>query len=344
MLILLHNHATDDDISRICDRVREAGLNPGVVPGAARTAITVTGNKGVAVVPDVDSLPGVLRVVRIGKSYRLGTLEAREGQRTVIPIGDARVGSENAWFVAGPCSVDEPERLLRIARHVKSRGAHALRGGAYKPRTNPYAFQGGGEEALKLLAWVREETGLPIVTEAMDDEQLELVAEYGDVVQIGARNMQNYSLLKKVGRLRKPVILKRGLSATLDEWLNAAEYVLVEGNEQLILCERGVRTFTEHSRFTLDVAAIPALKRLSHLPVIVDPSHPAGIRHLVEPLARAGLAAGADGIMVEVHPEPEHALSDAEQALRFPDLDALADVSRRVALALGRTFGSPAAP
>lgn len=339
MLILLKKTATDDEVAAIAERVRQAGLTPGLVPGKTRTAITVTGNWGEAMIPDVRSMAGVYRAIRVSKPYRLATREAADGN-TIISIGEARVGSSNAWFVAGPCSVDEESRLLETAHHLKSIGVQALRGGAYKPRSNPYAFQGHGEPALKMLARAREATGLPIVTEAMDLEQLAMVEEYADVVQIGARNMQNYSLLKRVGRSSKPVILKRGLSASVDEVLNAAEYILKEGNCHVILCERGVRTFNAHSRFTLDVAAIPVLRSLTHLPIIVDPSHPAGVRDLVSPLALAGLAAGADGLLVEVHPEPEFALSDADQALRFNDIDSLAAKARGITAVLDRSFGN----
>ncbi len=342
MLILLKNTATSAQIQHVVDRVEDSGLCPAVVPGARRSAITVTGNIGVAVVPDVEELPGVLRVIRVTKPYRLATLESTEGQPTVLDIGEAKVGSSALWFVAGPCSVDEPERLFETARHLKGLGVQALRGGAYKPRTNPYAFQGHGVEALQMLAAAREETGLPVVTEAMDPQQLENVVRYADVVQIGARNMQNYTLLKEAGRCGKPVVLKRGLAATVDELLNACEYVLAEGNEEVVLCERGIRTFADHCRFTLDVAAVAVLKSLTHLPVIIDPSHPAGTRSLVEPLARAGVAAGADGLIVEVHPEPEKALSDAQQALRFSDVESLRRSVAAIASVLGRSLGSEA--
>jgi len=340
MLIVLKKTATDSQIDEICTRVRDAGLTPGLVPGARRGAITVTGNTGVAVVPDVQGLAGVQRVIHVTKPYRLATLEGTEGAYSEIQVGEAKVGSTNAWFVAGPCSVDSEERLLRTARHVKSVGAQALRGGAFKPRTNPYAFQGHGLDALKMLARAREETGLPIVTEAMDHAQVDMVEEWADVIQIGARNMQNYSLLKRVGQARLPVILKRGLSASVDELLNAAEYVLAEGNDRVILCERGIRSFGDHARFLLDVAAVAVLKDSTHLPVIVDPSHPAGVRRLVPPLAAAGLVAGADGLIVEVHPEPAQALSDGQQALRFDEIDELADRGRKLASVLGRTFGA----
>jgi 3-deoxy-7-phosphoheptulonate synthase len=340
MLIVLNKSATDAQIKAISRRITEAGLTAGLVPGARRAAITVTGNTGAALIPEISELPGVLRVIKVTKPYRLATLEGTEGLHSEWPVGDALVGSENIWFVAGPCSVDSEERLMDTARFVKSMGANALRGGAFKPRTNPYAFQGHGEEALKLLAAAREETGLPIVTEAMDHKQLELVVQYADVIQLGARNMQNYSLLKEVGRTQLPVVLKRGLAASLDEFLGAAEYILAEGNEQVILCERGIRTFGDHCRFTLDVAAIAVLKSLTHLPVIADPSHPAGSRKLVAPLAQAALAAGADGLLIEVHPEPRHALSDAQQALRFDDLTKLASDARGIATVLKRSFGA----
>jgi len=340
MLIVLKKSATESQVAEITRRIRDAGLTPGLVPGARRSAITVTGNTGVAVVPDISELPGVLRIIPVTKPYRLATLEGTEGEHSEWQIGDARVGSTTGWFVAGPCSVDDPDRLLETAHFLKSIGAQALRGGAFKPRTNPYAFQGHGEQGLKWLAEARDETGLPIVTEAMDAQQLELVEQYADVIQLGARNMQNYSLLKRVGQSRLPVLLKRGLTATLDEFLNAAEYILAEGNERVILCERGIRTFGEHCRFTLDVAAIPVLKSLTHLPVIADPSHPAGTRSLDEPLARAALAAGADGLIVEVHPEPRHALSDAQQALRFADIEILAQRARGIASVMDRSFGA----
>ena len=340
MLILLKNTVTEGQVASICERVEDAGLTPGLVPGARRTAITVTGNVGVAIVPDVEELPGVLRVIHVTKPYRLTTLEGTEGQASTVRVGAAEVGSANTWLVAGPCSVDTPERLLEIARFLASVGAQALRGGAFKPRTNPYAFQGHGEEGLRWLAAAREETGLPIVTEAMDVVQVEAVERHADVIQIGARNMQNYSLLKRVGQSELPVLLKRGLAATVDELLNAAEYILAEGNDRVILCERGIRTFGDHARFTLDLAAVAVLKSLTHLPVIVDPSHAAGTRRLVEPLARAGIAAGADGLIVEVHDQPEVALSDGQQALRFDQTRQLVDVCRQVAGVLGRTLGA----
>jgi 3-deoxy-7-phosphoheptulonate synthase len=341
MLIVLKKTVTYLQVDTICTRVRQAGLTPGLVPGARRGAITVTGNTGVAVIPDIQGLPGVQRVIHVTKPYRLATLEGTEGTYSEFGIGTASVGSANSWFVAGPCSVDTEERLLAIAHHVKSVGAQALRGGAFKPRTSPYAFQGHGLDALKMLATAREATGLPIVTEAMDLDQVGLVEEWADVIQIGARNMQNYSLLKRAGQARIPVILKRGLSASVDEVLNAAEYILAEGNDRVILCERGIRSFGDHARFLLDIAAVAVLKESTHLPVIVDPSHPAGVRTLVAPLARAALAAGADGLIVEVHPQPEEALSDGQQALRFDDITALAETGRKITSVLGRSFGNP---
>ncbi|MBJ94153.1 MAG: 3-deoxy-7-phosphoheptulonate synthase [Rickettsiales bacterium] len=342
MLIVLHKNATEREIKDISRYVEEAGLSPGLVPGARRSAITVTGNSGAAELPAISQMPGVLRVIKVTKPYRLATLEGTSGEHSHWKIGAASIGKQApAWFVAGPCSVDSRERLLETAHFVKSIGGQALRGGAFKPRTHPYAFQGHGEEGLKLLAEARDQTGLPIVTEAMDPKQLELVVKYADVIQLGARNMQNFSLLKQVGQTRTPVILKRGLAANIDEFLGAAEYILAEGNEQVILCERGIRSFGDHCRFTLDIAAIAALKSLTHLPVIADPSHPAGSRKLVAPLARAALAAGADGLIIEVHPDPRHALSDAQQALHFSDLKSLAQDARGVAGVLNRGFGAP---
>lgn len=320
MLILLKNTATEGQVDTICQRVEDAGLTPGLVPGARRTAITVTGNVGVAVVPDVEELPGVLRVIHVTKPYRLTTLEGTEGQASCVRIGAAGVGSANAWFVAGPCSVDDPERLIRIARQLASMGAQALRGGAFKPRTNPYAFQGHGEEGLQWLAAAREETGLPIVTEAMDVVQVEAVERYADVIQIGARNMQNFALLREVGRAGMPVLLKRHWAATLEEWLGAAEYIAAEGNLQIVLCERGIRSFTQgsYSRFTLDLNVLPAVRRETFLPVIVDPSHATGDAAMVPPAARAALAAGADGLMIEVlrdGADPSAALCDGLQSV-----------------------------
>jgi len=341
MLILLKNSATDAQIEAICDRVRKVGLTPGMVPGARRTAVAVTGNTGEAYIPTIAELPGVLRVIKVTKPYRLATLEGTEGVSSVVDVGTAKVGSINGWYVAGPCSVDTPERLLRTALHLKRAGVQALRGGAFKPRTSPYAFHGHGVEALKWMREVGDEVSMPIVTETMELAHVDAAEEYADVLQIGARNMQNYGLLRRVGESRKPVLLKRGLAATLDEFLNAAEYILAGGNPHVILCERGIRTFGTHARFTLDVAAVAALKERTHLPVIVDPSHPAGKRSLVEPLARAGLAAGADGIIVEVHPEPEQALSDGQQALRFEDVAGFGERLRGIAGVLGGTFGDP---
>ena len=340
MLIVLKKAVTEAQVDAICQRVADAGLTPGLVPGARRGAVTVTGNTGRAEVPNIEAMPGVQRVIHVTKPYRLATLEGTDGAYSEFAVGEAKVGSENAWFIAGPCSVDSEERLMRIARHVRGIGAQALRGGAFKPRTSPYAFHGHGLDALKLLAAAREETGLPIVTEAMDEGQVDLVEEWADVIQIGARNMQNYSLLRRVGRAKKPVILKRGLAASVDEFLNAAEYILSEGNEEVVLCERGIRSFGNHARFLLDLAAVAVLKESTHLPVIVDPSHPAGLRRLVPPLARAGLAAGADGLIIEVHPEPDEALSDGQQALRFGDITALAAQCRQVSAVLDRSFGA----
>ena len=273
--------------------------------------------------------------MRIGKGLKL-SVKTGDDENRVVTVGDLEVGSDLFVVVAGPCSVESREQILDVAREVKRAGAHMLRGGAFKPRTSPYSFQGLGVEGLKLLAEAREETGLPVVTEVMAPEHVRVVSEYADVLQVGARNMQNFPLLREVGRCRKPVLLKRGLWATVEEWLYAAEYIMVEGNLDVILCERGIRTFEKTTRNTLDLSAVALLKRVSPLPVIVDPSHGTGVRELVPPMARASAAAGADGIMVEVHPRPEEALSDGPQSLRFEEFRRLMEGLRPVVEAVGR--------
>jgi len=273
--------------------------------------------------------------MRIGKGLKL-SVKTEDGENRVVTVGDLEVGSDLFVVIAGPCSVESREQILDAAREVKKAGAHMLRGGAFKPRTSPYSFQGLGVEGLKLLAEAREETGLPVVTEVMAPEQVRMVSEYADVLQIGARNMQNFPLLREVGRCRKPVLLKRGLWATVEEWLYAAEYIMVEGNLDVILCERGIRTFEKATRNTLDLSAVALLKHVSPLPVIVDPSHGTGVRELVPLMARASAAAGADGIMVEVHPRPEEALSDGPQSLRFEEFRRLMEELRPVVEAVGR--------
>ena len=309
--------ATDADIARVCERIHSLGYRAHVMPGAQRTAIGITGNHGPVEQSEFESLPGVAEAIRVSKPYKLVSREVK-GENTVVEVAGVPVGGDELKLIAGPCSVESREQILASARAVKAAGAHLLRGGAYKPRTSPYAFQGLGEEGLKYLAEARAETGLGIVTEAIDVETFDLVEEYTDCLQIGARNMQNFSLLRRAGRARKPVLLKRGMSSTLEEFLMAAEYILSEGNYQVILCERGVRTFADHTRNTLDLSVVPAVQRLSHLPIIVDPSHGTGKRDKVRPMALAAVAAGASGLIVEVHPNPDKALSDGYQSL-YPD-------------------------
>lgn len=306
--------ATQSEIDRVMEIVETLGFRPHAMPGASRTAIGITGNKGAVDRAHFENLPGVADAIRVTKPYKLVSKDLRP-ERSVIKVGDSEIGGEKLAMIAGPCAVESPEQVFQVAEVVAGSGAKFFRGGAFKPRTSPYAFQGKGEDGLKVLAEVREQFGLNIVTEAMDEHGVDLVEKYGDCIQIGARNMQNFSLLKYVGQTRKPILLKRGLSATLDEFLLAAEYVMSEGNYDVILCERGVRSFGTHARNTLDLSIVPALHKLSHLPVIVDPSHGTGRNYMVDPLARAAVAVGADGLIIEVHPCPEEALCDGAQAL-----------------------------
>ncbi|HTW81707.1 MAG TPA: 3-deoxy-7-phosphoheptulonate synthase [Terracidiphilus sp.] len=319
MLVVMKPQATPEQVQAVCAAIEGLGFRAHPMPGAERTAIGITGNKDAVERGNLEALPGVAEVIRVTKAYKLASRDVKEGD-TVVRFGgtDASIGGRELAVVAGPCSIESREQAFAIAEQVAAAGAQFFRGGAYKPRTSPYAFQGLGIEALRIMAGIRERFGLRIVTEALDSESLEQVAEWADVVQIGARNMQNFSLLKKAGKLRKPVLLKRGLSATLDEFLMAAEYVMSEGNYEVILCERGVRTFADHARNTLDLSIIPALKKVSHLPILIDPSHGTGRRDSVLPMARASVAAGADGVMVEVHNHPEAALSDGPQSI-YPD-------------------------
>jgi 3-deoxy-7-phosphoheptulonate synthase len=322
MLIVMTVGATPQQVERVIERISALGLKAHPIPGAQRVAIGITGNQG-AVEPAVfENLPGVLEVIPVSHPYKLVSREAKP-ENSVVMVGGVPVGGDNFAVVAGPCSVETPEQTLTIARHVRAAGAQILRGGAFKPRTSPYAFQGLGEPGLAILREVGHEVQMPVVSEALDERSLDLVTEYCDMIQIGARNMQNYSLLRTVGRLRKAVLLKRGMAATVEELLMAAEYVLAEGNYQVVLCERGIRTFTDHTRNTLDLAAVVAVQRLSHLPIIVDPSHGTGKRHKVVPLARAAAAVGADGLMIEVHHDPPQALSDASQAILPSELSEL---------------------
>jgi 3-deoxy-7-phosphoheptulonate synthase len=335
MLVVMKPHATAEQVEAVVERIRELGLTPHPIPGAQRVAIGITGNKG-GLDPDLFSfLPGVAEAIRVSQPFKLVSREVKE-EDTVIDVGGAVLGGGTLAVMAGPCSVESREQVLEAAHAVKQSGARFLRGGAYKPRTSPYEFQGLAEEGLKLLALAREATGLKVVTEVMDVETLPMVADYADVLQIGARNMQNFSLLKQLGTAKRPVVLKRGPSATIKEWLMAAEYILSRGNYQVALCERGIRTFETMTRNTLDLNAVPVLKALTHLPVIVDPSHGIGLRAHVAAMARAGVAAGADGLIVEVHPHPEKALSDGAQSLTPPEFDDLMRQVRGIAAAIGR--------
>jgi 3-deoxy-7-phosphoheptulonate synthase len=318
MLIVMKPDATEAQVVEVLNVISGLGFKPHPMPGATRTAIGVTGNPGAIDPAHFEMLSGVAEAIRVSKPYKLVGRDLKH-EDTIVRVGDVEIGGGEPAIIAGPCAVESYEQTMEIAEIVAATGVKLFRGGAFKPRTSPYAFQGLGEKGLKILAEARERFGLSIVTELLDTETADLVEEYADIVQIGARNMQNFSLLRRVGQGRKPVMLKRGMSATLDELLLAAEYIMAEGNYNVILCERGVRTFADHTRNTLDLSIVPAVQNRSHLPIIVDPSHGTGKRHKVIPLARAAIAAGADGIMVEVHNHPEQALSDGPQAL-LPDM------------------------
>ena len=337
MLIVMDRSATPADVGRVVEAAGRMGLNAHPIPGEQRTAVGITGNRGTIEPTAFENLPGVLEVIKVSHPYKLVSREFHP-EDTVVSIGGVPVGGTRLAIIAGPCAVETLEQTVTIAKEVKARGAHLLRGGAYKPRTSPYSFQGLGEEGLKILAAAREETGLPVVTEALDTSSIDVVAEYADCVQIGARNMQNFELLKAAGRTGKPVLLKRGMSATLEEFLLAAEYVLAEGNPNVVLCERGVRTFSDYTRNTLDLSVVPAVERLSHLPILVDPSHGTGRRAKVIPMSLASIAAGADGVAVEVHHRPELALSDGPQALPPAMFSELMARVAPIAAAVGRTL------
>ncbi len=336
MLIVMDAGATPEDIRRVVDTVQGLGLQAHPIPGTQRTAIGITGNRGTVDSGSFENLPGVNEVIPVSAPYKLVSREAKR-ENTVVSVGGVPVGGERLAFVAGPCAVESEAQAVEIGRQVAEAGATLYRGGAYKPRTSPYSFQGLGEKGLRILSRVREETGLPIITEVLDTETVNLVAEHADCLQVGARNMQNFSLLKKLGRVGKPVLLKRGMSATIEELLLSAEYLLSEGNYEVILCERGVRTFADHTRNTLDLAAVPYVQRISHLPILVDPSHGTGKRAKVLPLSRAAVAVGADGLLIEVHNQPEQALSDGPQAILPEMLRELMAEMRRLAPVVGRT-------
>ena len=346
MLIVMKAQATEDQVRAVCQKIESLGFRAHSIPGAQRTAIGITGNQGAVETGTFDEMAGVQEVIRVSKPYKLVSRDVKP-DNTVIKFAGSPVtiGTAELAVIAGPCAIENRDQAFRIAERVARGGAQFFRGGAYKPRTSPYSFQGLGEEGLQIMAEVRERFGLLIVTEAVDYESLDLVDKYADMIQIGARNMQNFSLLKRAGRARKPVLLKRGISATLEEFLMAAEYVMSEGNYNVVLCERGVRTFVDHTRNTLDLSVIPAVQRLSHLPIIADPSHGTGKRDKVTPLARAAVAVGADGLMIEVHHDPDRALSDGMQSLYPDQFDALMGQVGQIAAVLGRTVaaGLPAA-
>jgi 3-deoxy-7-phosphoheptulonate synthase len=331
-------HATEEQVRGVCQKIEALGYRAHAIPGAERTAIGITGNQGEVEPGALEEMAGVAEVIRVTKPYKLVSRDIKEDNTIVrFPGTDAAIGGPGLAVIAGPCSIESREQAFAIAERVARAGAQFFRGGAYKPRTSPYSFQGMGEDGLRIMAEIRDQFGLRIVTEAIDNESLELVEKYADVIQIGARNMQNFSLLKRAGRTRKPVLLKRGMAATLEELLMAAEYVMSEGNYNVILCERGVRTFADHTRNTLDLSIVPAVQRLSHLPIIVDPSHGTGKRNKVTPLSRAAVAVGADGLIIEVHNQPDKALSDGIQSLYPDQFDDLMTQVRQIAPVVGRT-------
>lgn len=338
-MIIVMAGATEGQVQAVVERVHKAGLSTHISVGVARTVIGVVGDDRTKEIlrESLEVAPGVEKVVAILQPFKLVSREFIP-QDTIVTVGGRPIGGAQVAVIAGPCSVESRDQIMRTAEAVKAAGGTLLRGGAFKPRTSPYSFQGLEEEGLQLLAEARERTGLPVVTEAMDAEQLSLVIRYADMVQIGARNMQNYPLLRAAGRQQKPVLLKRGVSATLEELLLAAEYILSEGNYQVVLCERGIRAINGHTRYTLDLSAVPVLKQLTHLPVIVDPSHGTGKWRYVAPMARAAVAGGADGLMIEVHPDPAAALSDGPQSLNLENFAALMASLRPVAGAVGRSL------
>src|SRR5680860_914021 len=323
MLVVMSHNASPADISGVVDMIRELGYEAAPIPGKQRTAVGLIGNDGKVDAGRIEALPGVLQIIHVSQPYKQVSREWREEPTIVRLFNGTTIGGSEVAVMAGPCAVESEEQILTIARQLRDAGATILRGGAFKPRSSPYSFQGMGLEGLKLLARAREETGMAVVTEAIDTDGVEQVSEYADIVQIGARNMQNFSLLKRAGRTGKPILLKRGMAATVKDLLLSAEYILAEGNGEVILCERGVRSFDTHTRNLLDLTAIPVVKSLSHLPIIADPSHGTGLCSKVVPMARAAVAAGADGLMVEVHPDPDRALSDGAQSLHPPQFDEL---------------------
>jgi 3-deoxy-7-phosphoheptulonate synthase len=344
MLVVMQQNATPQEIERVVKTIEDMGYQARPMPGGQRTTVGLIGNDGRVDASRVEALAGVAEIIHVTKPYKQVSREWR-AQNTVVTIAPGvSFGGQDVQVIAGPCSVESEHQIVTAARAVKAAGATALRGGAFKPRSSPYSFQGLGKRGLELLAGARRETGLPIVTEALDEEGVHVVAEFADCIQIGARNMQNYSLLRAVGKVRKPVLLKRGMAATITDLLLSAEYILAEGNDQVILCERGVRGFDTTTRNLFDITAIPIVQRLSHLPMIADPSHGTGLRDKVTPMARAAVAAGADGVMIEVHPNPDRALSDGAQSLYPDQFAALVIELRAIAQAIGRDVGASATP
>ncbi|MDD5168889.1 MAG: 3-deoxy-7-phosphoheptulonate synthase [Syntrophales bacterium] len=335
MLVVMHHKATPRQIGAVMAAIEKMGFLASAIPGSERTAIGVLGNKGYVDDTNIRDLTGVKEVIHVSKPYKMVSRDFHP-RATIIKVGGVEIGEGRRPVVmAGPCAVESEDQILRTAKAVKAAGADFLRGGAFKPRTGPHTFQGLREEGLRLLVLAKRETGLPVVTEVMTAENVDLVNEYADILQVGARNMQNFDLLRELGRIRKPVLLKRGMSATIEEFLAAAEYILAEGNPNVILCERGIRTFETATRNSLDLSVVPIIKELSHLPIIVDPSHATGKRSLVPPMSKAALVAGVHGIIVEVHPEPEKALSDGPQSLTIPGFEKLMDDVRKIRAFLG---------
>lgn len=342
MIVVMKFGASDKEVAAVIKRIHDAGLKEHLSQGVEHTIIGVVGQTFPELRDMLEGLSGVDEVIPVSKPYKLCSREFHPLD-TTVKVGGVTIGGKEIVVMAGPCAVESEEQLFETARAVKSAGATILRGGAFKPSTSPYQFRGLGKQGLKLLAQVREETGLPIITEVMSVPEVELVAEYADIIQVGARNMQNFSLLEAVGKMDKPVMLKRGLSATIQEWLLAAEYILAQGHEWLMLCERGIRTFETYTRNTMDISAIPLIERVSHLPIIADPSHGTGRWYLVSPLALAAVAAGADGVMVEVHPNPDTALKDGAQSLNFDNFRRLMSLLKPVAEGVGRCLAAPPA-
>jgi 3-deoxy-7-phosphoheptulonate synthase len=339
MLILMHAHASRAEIEDVMRHVREHGYDPIELPGADRIAIGVLGSHPASIRDNVVGLPGVVDAIPVSKPYKMVGLEWHPS-RTAVQVGGATFGGSEFVVAAGPCAIEGSSQMLATARGVRAAGALMLRGGAYKPRTSPYAFRGLGVAGLELLAAAREETGLPVVTEVLTPSEVSVVAQWADMLQVGTRNAQNFALLEAVGQAGKPVLLKRGMSNTVEEWLLSAEYVLSQGNPDVVLCERGIRSFETATRNTLDLSAVPLVRSLSHLPIVVDPSHATGHRHLVAPMALAALACGADGLLIEVHPQPDEALSDGPQSLTLEQFGSLMAALRRIAPAVGREMSA----